>query len=276
MSDEIKTLTVQYDLKVTECPCGSGKKPDKCCGPVKPRTHSVDMDPRNHSESDGFSIGLDGKLKRIVNGQQKPLIGTPCFNQSYKRKKNAKVLVKGDSSGEYVMSPESILLAYDQLFVIDTNTRHLGSHRVSVTGVLHAYVEKQGEEHALMYGQAMLMEFWDVEVNPELLGWYALLTSLMENGHYNGQKIGLIVDSELGKLDEMNAGQIPILGDFYLPDNCKLVYASADRGTSVANKLMRVCDRFSSDKLDLIASDARRDSLKETPYPCRWFRQWLH
>ncbi len=276
MSGPNRTLTFQHDLKVTECPCGSGKKPEKCCGPAKQRTYSVDMDPRNYYESDGFAIGLDSKLNRIVNGQLKPLIGTPRFYQSYKRSKNDKVLVKGDSAGEYVMSPESILLANDQLFVVDTNTRNLGSHRVSVTGVLHAYVEKRGEQHALMYGPATLLEFWDAEVSPELLGWYALLASLAEDDQYRCQRIGLIVDSELGKLDAMNDGRVPVLGDFYLPANCKLIYASADRGTSVANQLMRVCDRFASDKLALLAEDSQRDSLKETPYPCRWFRQWVH
>lgn len=276
MSDENRTLTFQYDLKVTECPCGSGKKPDKCCGTVKPRTYSVDMDPRNYYESEGFAIGLDFKLKRIVDGQIEPLIGTPHFYQSYKRRKNDKVLVKGDSSGEYIMSPESLLLAYDQIFVVDTNTRKLGNHKVSVTGVLHAYVEEQGKQHVLMYSPLTLLEFWGVDVSPELLGWYALLTALMESDQYSGQKIGLIVDSELGKLDEMNAGREPMLGDFYLPDNCKLIYASADRGTNIVNQLMKTCDQFSSDKLQQIAEDSQRDSLNDTHYPCRWFRQWTH
>ena len=66
MINEDKYLTVEYDLKITECPCGSGKEPVKCHGYVKPRTHTALLDPRNYTDSEGIAIGLDYSLKRFV------------------------------------------------------------------------------------------------------------------------------------------------------------------------------------------------------------------
>ncbi len=116
-------LTVEYDLKITECPCGSKKKPEKCCGPVKPRTYSAEMDPINYYASDGIAIGLDYKLKRIVNNKLEPLLGDVNYSQKYKRAKGDKVIIQGLSNGDYVMSPESVLLDYDAIYFVDTNMK---------------------------------------------------------------------------------------------------------------------------------------------------------
>lgn len=276
MSKSKDTFTFEYDLKVSECPCGSGKKPEKCCGPVKTRTHSVDLDPRNYYESDGLAIGLDFNLKRIVRGELKPLIGKPKFSQSYKRKKNNKILVKGNSLSEYVMHPDSIILGYDDLFFVDTNTVDISGHMVSATGVIHAYYTTDKGQKALMYTPLTILEFWDSDVSPEILGWYAIVDAITNDSRYNGKKMAFIVDSQLGNLDKINSREIPLLGDYCLPNNITLVYASSDSASNMANKLMKACDRFSRDKLNELKINQKVPHFEETPYPCAGFRQWMH
>lgn len=273
-TEPVKTLSFQYDLNVVECPCGSGKKPEKCCGPVKPRTYLVDLDPRNFYESEGLAVGLDHKLKRIVKGKLKPLIGTPRLTQSYKRKKKKKVLVEGEVYGEYVMHPDSVLLGFEQIFSIDTNTWCIDEHKVSVSGVLHAYVEKAETDNILYFLPITAFEFWDAEVEPERLGWYALIQATMTNEEMCGKRTALIVDSGLGCLEGINKRELPIVGDFYLPENFKLIYASADIGSNMSNKLIKLSDRLSTAQLEKIKGDPKKESLYATEYACRWFRQW--
>ncbi|MET0069006.1 MAG: SEC-C domain-containing protein [Candidatus Thiodiazotropha sp.] len=271
------TLTLEYDLSITECPCGSGKKPEKCCGPIKPRTHSIDLDIRNYLESDGFAIGLDYNLFRVVDDELKPLIGTAQFTHSYKREnKSNKVLAKGIATSNYPMRPDSILWNYDHIFSVDTNTITIDKNRISMTGVIHAYIDNTNSEPTLQYSPVTLFEFWDADVKPELLGWFVIISSLIENKHFEGKKIALIVDSELGKLDKINSKQIPILNDFYLPSNFTLIFATADSSSNVACKLMKLSDKLSSNKLAAIKDNLQPDSLHDTPYPCRRFRQWIN
>ncbi|MBW9275713.1 MAG: SEC-C domain-containing protein [Candidatus Thiodiazotropha sp. (ex. Lucinisca nassula)] len=270
------TLTLEYDLSVTECPCGSGKKPERCCGPIKPRTHSVDIDYRNYIESDGLAIGLDYKLLRVVDGELRSLIGTPKFTQSYKRDNNKnKVLTKGVTTSNHPMRPDSVLWNYDHIFSVDTNTITIENISISMTGVIHAYIDNTKSEPALRYSPVMLLEFWDTDVKPELLGWLVTINSILENKHFEKKKIALIVDSELDKLDKINLRQIPILDDIYLPSNFTFVFATADSASNIACKLIRLSDTLSTSKLKAIKKNLQSDSLYETPYPCRLFRQWI-
>lgn len=275
MDELIKNLTVEVTLRVNECPCGSKKAPEKCCGPVKPRNHVLELDPRNYYESDGFAIGLDYSMCRIVGGKRVPLIGEPIFSHTYARTKNNKVLVQGKSFGDHVLHPDSILSSYDHLFFVDTNTRYIEGTDVNVTASIHAYVTNEKEGKVIRYAPLALLEFWGVNVPPERLGWHAVLTAIEANNELVGARNALIVDSEMSLLASFNERKMPILNDYYLPEKFELKYASADIGASIANKFIKACDRWSSEKLDDIVRNPRIESLKMTSYPCQWFRQWI-
>jgi hypothetical protein len=272
MVKEDDYLEFQYELKVSVCPCGSGRDPAKCCGPVKPRTHTVRLDRRNYTESDGLAIGMDYSLKRIVGGQILPLIGVPIFVQTHGRtQKSPKVIVKGETAGDFVMKPDSVLTRFDNYFVIDTNTRELHGQRISMSAVLHAHVR---DDH-LLYAPMTAFEFWGAEIDPEILGWYVLIRSIEERGLFLEGRIGLIVDSHLGELDEFNRRERAIFGDQLLPERMKFIYASADKSGSTANTLIKQADLLASSQLKSVAKSSDMDTLKSTSYPCQFFRQWL-
>ena len=272
-----KHLTVQYTLSVMECPCGSGKLPKRCCGEVKPRILTAQLDPRNYHESDGIAVGMDYSLKRIVNGDLKPLIGKVKLSQGYSRKKNNKIIIEGEVDGEYVMNPESTLLGYDAIFSIDTNTKTINKTRISVTGIVYSHVNCDDKGVCVLsYLPLTVLEFWDAEINAEVLGWIAAIRAILEDKRYQGKSILIIVDSVLGDLDNINMRSKPIFSDFYLPDNFTMMYASSDVASNLSNKLIKASDKMASMKLQELSQDLQPDSLKETPYPCRLFRQWMN
>jgi len=265
-------LTVEYDLKLTECPCGSGKEPNKCCGYVKPRTHTALLDRRNFDESDGIAIGLDYSLKRVVNGQLLPIIGKPIFVHSHAREnKSPKVILKGKADVEFIMDPNAVFRMFDHAFVIDTNTRDFNENKISMSGI----VDVEINQGTLKCIPITLFEFWDVEITPEILGWYSLIQAIQDSERLKYQKIAFIVDSSLGNLDDYNEGKTALFDDFFLPKNITLIYASADKMSSIANKLIKLADRMANAQFNKITKNIEIESLKETIYPCKYFRQWL-
>ena len=271
MGDEDQDFIVEYDLEITECPCGSGKKARKCCGYVKPRTHSVRLDKRNYMESDGIAIGLDSSLKRVVGGNLLPIIGEPLYKLSHARESNVpKTIFKGTTDGEYVMAPNSVFHIHEHVFAIDTNTRTIDGNAVSMAGVIHAYLD--GEQ--LKYGPISVFEFWDAEITSEILGWYALIQSIVENNFFDDKNIGIIIDHNLGDLEKYNNREIAISGDYFLPENMTLIYASADKAAGIANMLIKFADRVANTQFERIIMNVDASTLKDTTYPCRYFRQW--
>ena len=200
MSEE-KGLTIEFDLQITECPCGSGKKPVRCCGKMKPRTYSVNMDERNYHESDGISFNKQGSLMRNVGGELLPIIGQTKLSYGYKHAKGLKILLSGDANGDFLIDPESVLQKYDNLFAIDTNTKLIDGNAISVSVVVHAYVEKIDQGIHLNYLAIRAFEFWNVVGSPERLGWYAMINAIASNEVYQKKNIGIIVDSDLNDLE---------------------------------------------------------------------------
>lgn len=266
-------LKVEYDLKVTECPCGSGKLPKRCCGEVKNRTYSVELDEVN-LESDGLALGLDMTLQRVVAGKLHPIIGDAKLTQSYKRKKGSKVLASGIVTGDKLFHPESLLCGFDQLFIIDTNTKDIGGHTLSVSGVIHAYVSDALDgEVKLMYLPICAFEFWNPQCDPERLGWLALIDGIQGNDELSGKKTGIVVDSSLGQLDAINNKEAPIVSDHLLPDGFNLIYASADIGVAGVNKMIKMCDWLSTREIRIIAKERIPAFEPHDRYSCSLFRQ---
>jgi hypothetical protein len=96
--------------------------------------------------------------------------------------------------------------------------------------------------------------FRNPRVNPELVGWSELINRLGGSlTLQRGDKVGVIVDSELNQLGAFNRRTAPVLGGQYLPDGFEFLYASSDSSEHVQNKLLRICDRTSTRVLEYAA-----------------------
>jgi hypothetical protein len=93
---------------------------------------------------------------------------------------------------------------------------------------------------------------------------------------FSAKRIGLLVDSDLGNHDKYNARELPIAGDFFLPEKYQLIYATSDSGKdNLLNKFMGLCDRRGRDLLNKIEAENCDEGL--IPVEGRaysHFRQW--
>jgi hypothetical protein len=83
-----------------------------------------------------------------------------------------------------------------------------------------------------------------IELHPprEHCGWFAALEHLQALKLVSaGQRIGIIVDSSLGLINDFNERKRPVVGRAFLPENVQLIYASSDTSMDqVVNKSLAV------------------------------------
>ena len=150
----------------------------------------------------------------------------------------------------------------DYLCAIDTNSRIIGDRKVAVSvicqvpGILREY--KGSIPFNCLY--AYLITGVADDINPEVIGWHIFLSRNIISNHFvNGRRLGLVIDSELDKLDSINSKICPYYESYYLPDYVHLIYASSDSGKEyLANRLLSSCDSAAKQILDKI----QRDHLK--------------
>lgn len=152
------------------------------------------------------------------------------------------------------LNPNDNLRIFDWLFVIDTNTKKYGESRISISCSAFFQITLKDPKfsngvatqdwHTRVSMQSAFI-FRNPTVNPELVGWQELINRIKQSPEFNVKlNVGIIVDSELDNLSEINRYEIPIIGNHFLPKNFQLIYASSDAGAEYPhNKLIRICDK---------------------------------
>jgi len=138
---------------------------------------------------------------------------------------------------------------YNIVYACDTNTRIIGGTKFSL-GCLCILGFSETQFHfypilAIAFSSRILDN-----INPERVAWKYFI-KYTNTEEYKGSKICFFVDSELGKIDDINLGHIAIYENYYLPKNVTLTYASSDGGKEyVGNKLLSCADKASNELLD--------------------------
>ena len=126
------------------------------------------------------------------------------------------------------IDPDKALLMHDIVIAVDTNT----INDTSVTAI--AQMCFTGETNGV------------IDVNCKVIN---AVYSQLQNKKQN-KTVAIVVDSELGALQQYNKREKPLVQGFYLPPGFTLVYASADTGMEfIANQLIRICDKCASEVL---------------------------
>lgn len=251
----------------TQCNCGSGKKFKNCCENKKARELYIETDwglahdifpngiiPSGNS-AETFNINFNkGTFKN------NSIEASFALKQSYKRhNKNDKVLRQlpiESFSLDYLFDNDSIhklLTGFDLIFAIDTNTITVKDKLVSVAFCFMGNVYYTSENVIeCKYGHFKNFEY--NSLNPseaEKKGVYDTIQSIISNKNYNEKlKIAIISDTDLIQHQKINNGEIPLLNEFFLPANFRLLYASADSGSeNILNRLIKLCDKACTYKL---------------------------
>ena len=135
---------------------------------------------------------------------------------------------------------------FDYLFAIDTNTHteKYDNCYYSVAAAYSAKVTKVSEHERLFNCRLhMIIEwFYTQYVKIEPYSWRELILELSKTIPTD-KKVGIVVDSELGNHDEYNNRTIPICGEWYLPENYSLIYATANVTDEWCNRMIIQCDK---------------------------------
>ena len=172
------------------------------------------------------------------------------FNRPKGRKVVSRVPIPGEAQFNI---NDAIEKNFDVIFAIDTNTRKIRGCSISVSGVIQCQKVFAIDPFGVacrywQYFTPFCMEFIEAKYKPENLGWMMLinyLTSSMRD--ILKKRIGIIVDSDLGNLNQYNLRTSPIYGEVFLPKNIQLIYASSEVGRDLfPNQMLKFADNAST------------------------------
>lgn len=214
---------------------------------------------------DGKRIELFGKPDSILLLPESSLVPSEVAIETYyERGLKRKILSAFYFENEFPPStPHRALERFDQFYAVDTNTISFeGFGLVSVTIAMQGFSTQLGNGYGNFRAEPFMeLGIQNVQGNPEILGWIKLIKLIISNRDNLRKKIGIVVDSELGKIPDINCRKIPLTENFYLPENIELVFATDASGSEefFPNKLIRSCDNAAGLNIEDIA---RRYSLR--------------
>lgn len=172
----------------------------------------------------------------------------------YERPKKPKILNRQEfsRSRDFTVSDEESVQLFSQLWAIDTNHKEIFGYSANA-----AVATVCGTDGSGTYYPVLAMVFGKVSGNPELFAWRRFIEFAQGASSYDAEaKYALVVDSELSMIPKLNDQSAPIHGQFYLPQNWKLIYATSDSGKeSIFNQLIASSDSAASKVLRLIATE---------------------
>ncbi len=196
---------------------------------------------------------------------------------TFGRPKDPKVVSRVPIPGEAQFNiNDAIENNFDIIFAIDTNTRDIRGYSISVSGVIQCQkvfvIDPMGVAGRYwQYFTPFCMEFIEVKSKPENLGWMMLIDYItLSLKDILMKRIGMIVDSDLGNVNQYNLRNSPIYEEVLLPKNIKLIYASSDVGRDLfPNQMLKLADKASTICLRAIESGAipfNDERIEGAPY----------
>ena len=203
-----------------------------------------------NASTDSFSIdGLDiNSIKHVVSherdtGKDKVISSFPV----------------GANSFSMLSFEEQVVKSFDYLVAIDTNTKKEPIEGFIVSACVAYNIQediKLKEYGTLSYLCSYVMLDPAGSLKPEPLGWYLTISKRIDPKRIGNKKIGVIVDSELGKIPQINSRAVPLFENYKLPDQLSLIYSSSDKSDHLGNQMIKFCDRAAKDILSKVTPEA--------------------
>jgi len=217
--------------------------------------------PTDH-EADKVSVYPDGRV-RVFDKKGNEVVPPKVERAShYERPKGRKYQSRTTVTEGYAsVGGLEELARLDSFIVIDTNSVEIDGTKVSAAFFIACKLIAQEESFRLasLDGRGHVYEFHNVPGNAEML-------AILKIAHdtIRGQKaptkgaVGFVTDSEMGTHEAISSRKQPIYADHRLPEGFALVYASAETGQELPNKLIRFCDSQSRRYLERLKKGAFR------------------
>lgn len=207
-------------------------------------------------------INGDGAIEFFGDEGQPMTIAKSSTGLAYERAKGPKVTVNIFGAPGAPATVAAATSKFARVFGIDTNTRTIGSERVSVSAVAELHLQVTSAKWSCSCTPLWATEIRGLEGEAEPIGWFEALARLNARNWIASGSVLMVVDASLGDLSRIARRELPLLGDCYLPDGVALAYASADvPNESPLNRLMAVCDATANKVLDHVEQEAPPPSL---------------
>lgn len=202
--------------------------------------------------ADKREVHFIGRPSSIVVVRDSVLIPMDVeFQSYYLRGRKRKVLNAFFFNGKSPPTTVAHALArYERIYACDTNTwtfERVG--KVSATTVLMGRCGEITDECSVgLYELNHEYVKEGVVGNPELEALKDLVTRIQSTLIGKpARPIAIVTDTELGKMKGINARLMPLCGDFFLPEEFELVYATDASGAAefLPNQMIRECDHNS-------------------------------
>jgi hypothetical protein len=232
---------------------------------------------KNRKNKVGSSFGElnEGKYSVIFN----PEIGLQLINEEtgktiaptnvnsqlyYDRESRPKVVSYSDSSITPSENANHVLKNFEYLSAIDTNTRTINGRLISVSIICLGRWINEGEQTKFSFYPHLYMDIFDYIEKPERHAWCEFIKLIVKGENYEGDdNFGIIVDSELGDIPDINNRTIPLYEEFYLPEKMSLIYASSDKSDTVQNYIIKKCDQLSTERINYLEKNL--EEIENTP-----------
>jgi len=147
---------------------------------------------------------------------------------------------------------------FDFIFAMDTNTHieKCGDFFCSAAAIYYAEIRRFSEhERNMLCSPFMVIDWYHPrEMKMEPVTWMEAIKKIQEIIP-STKKVGIVIDSELGKLEGYNNRTLPVFGQWRLPENYSFLYATADVSDEWCNKMIKQCDKTAKKRLkDIMAS----------------------
>jgi hypothetical protein len=189
-----------------------------------------------------FNIDENGRIS-----SPQAIDGTYTLRTTYPRDSGKEKVVFEHNSGEggtFLTEIAQLCANFEWLAAIDTNIVKIGDEDIfiSVFAITKNTLSRtepdvEFETHAFY--------FFGVpeHVSKEMVGLDIALRNLVSHTVVKEpQRLGIVTDSDLGIHKQINARQLPYLGEKILDPLVKLIYASSDTGAHLTNDILRKCD----------------------------------
>jgi hypothetical protein len=188
----------------------------------------------------------------------------------YERESKPKVLSYSDTSIPPFVNASHMLRNYKFLSAIDTNTREVHGRSVSASIICLGSWVIEGEYTKFTFRPELYMDLFDHGGKPERYAWREFIKLIEKGSDYDGSNsFGIIVDSELGDIPDINSRKIPLYEEYYLPEKIDLIYASSDKTGTAQNHMIKTCDQWASERIDYIERRyASPEGIGEIPMNC--------
>lgn len=160
---------------------------------------------------------------------------------------------------------------FDFVFAVDTNT-HLQKCEgffCSAAMVYYGDIKRISDYERNMICKPFMIIDWyhSSKIKIETVTWMELIKKLQEIIPKD-KKVGIVIDSELGKLEGYNNHTTPIFEQWFLPENYTFMYATADSNDEWCNKMIKQCDKGATQRLkEIIKAPRIKNNSSEISVP---------